>query len=276
VADVIWFLDLKPQLDIFKGKLFTPKISSGIIFKDVWFKYSNSENWIIKGASFNINPKDNVALVGENGAGKTTLVKLLCGFYSPTKGEILLNGININKYSLKSYWKQLSVLFQDFEDYDFSARESIGYGNVDMINNLKEIIKYAKMADIHEWIDSLSLKYETPLSRWYTKGVTPSGGQRQRIGIARTLIKNGKIIVLDEPTSNVDPQAEEDIFNEVLKLGKNKILIFISHRFSTVRRADKILLLENGTISEQGSHDELMKKNGKYAHLFNLQAKSYQ
>ena len=114
------------------------------------------------------------------------------------------------------------------------------------------------------------------MSRWYDKGVSPSGGQRQRIGIARTLIKDSKIVVLDEPTSNVDPQAEEDIFNEVLKLGKNKILIFISHRFSTVRRADKILLLDEGTIAEQGSHESLMKQNKEYARLFNLQAKSYQ
>lgn len=276
VSDLVWFLELKPQQKTNIGKPFPNKLSSGIEFKDVWFKYSNSDKWIIEGVNFSIGAKDNIALVGENGAGKTTLVKLLCGFYAPTKGEILLNGININKYSLKSYWKQLSVLFQDFEDYDFSARESIGYGNVDKINDLPEIKKYATMADIHEWIESLPKKYETPLSRWYDQGVSPSGGQRQRIGIARTLIKNGKIIVLDEPTSNVDPQAEEDIFNEVLKLGKNKILIFISHRFSTVRRADKILLLEKGTISEQGSHDELMKLDGKYAHLFNLQAKSYQ
>jgi ABC-type multidrug transport system fused ATPase/permease subunit len=276
VADVIWFLDLNPKQDVRRGKKFLPTTNPGIVFKDVWFRYSNSEDWIIKGVNFKIDPRDNVALVGENGAGKTTLVKLLCGFYLPTKGEILINGVNLNKYSLITYWKQLAVLFQDFEEYDFSARESISYGNIEKVNNLAEIKKYAQMADIHDWIESLQLKYETPMSRWYTKGVTPSGGQRQRIGIARTLIKNGKIIVLDEPTSNVDPQAEEDIFNEVLKLGKNKILIFISHRFSTVRRADKILLLENGTISEQGSHDELMKQKGKYAHLFNLQAKSYQ
>lgn len=276
VADLIWFLDLRPSRAMGAKKALDPKFKTGISFKDVWFKYPGSDKWIISGVNFEIGKNDNVALVGENGAGKTTVVKLLCGFYKPTKGEILVNGINIEHLSLESYWKNLAVLFQDFEDYDFSARESIGYGNVDKINDLGEIKKYAKMADIDTWIESLSMKYETPLSRWYDKGVSPSGGQRQRIGIARTLIKNSKIVVLDEPTSNVDPQAEEDIFNQVLKLGRNKILIFISHRFSTVRRADKILLLDDGTIAEQGSHEILMKQDKEYARLFNLQAKSYQ
>ena len=276
VADLIWFLDLKSAQDVEVGLELMPAFKKGIVFKDVWFRYPGSEKWIISGVNFEIGKNDNIALVGENGAGKTTLVKLICGFYSPTKGEVLVNGINVKNLSLKSYWKNLAVLFQDFEDYDFSARESIGYGNIEKINDLAEVKKYAKMADIDTWIESLPLKYETPLSRWYDKGVSPSGGQRQRIGIARTLIKDSKIVVLDEPTSNVDPQAEEDIFNEVLKLGKNKILIFISHRFSTVRRADKILLLDEGTIAEQGSHESLMKQNKEYARLFNLQAKSYQ
>ncbi len=132
------------------------------------------------------------------------------------------------------------------------------------------------MTDIDQWIESLPLKYKNPLSRNYEKGVSPSFGQWQRIGLARTLIKNSQILVLDEPTSNVDPQAEEDIFNQVLKLGKEKILVFISHRFSTVRRADKILLLEGSQITEQGTHNQLMQLDQKYAQLFRLQAKSYQ
>ncbi|MEK7155103.1 MAG: ABC transporter ATP-binding protein [Patescibacteria group bacterium] len=276
VSDLVWFLNLQPKQNPQFGKAFPKRVHAGITFEHVWFKYPESDNWILKDVNFIINPTENIALIGENGAGKTTLVKLLAGFYEPTQGKINIDGVAINKYRLDDYWKSLSILFQDFEAYDFTARESIGYGNVDKLNKLPEIRKYAKMTDIDRWIESLPLKYENSLSRHYEKGVSPSSGQWQRIGLARTLIKNSQILVLDEPTSNVDPQAEEDIFNQVLKLGKEKILIFISHRFSTVRRADKILLLEGGKITEQGTHDQLMQLDKKYAQLFHLQAKSYQ
>ena len=276
MVDLAWFLDLKPQRDPSHGKAFPRKIKLGLKFENVWFKYPESENWILKGLNFTIAATENIALIGENGAGKTTLVKLLAGFYNPSKGSITIDGVKVDKYKRNDYWKNISVLFQDFESYDLTAQESIGYGNIDKINNISEVRKYAKMTDIDQWIDSLPLKYKNPLSRSYEKGVSPSFGQWQRIGLARTLIKNSQILVLDEPTSNVDPQAEEDIFNQVLKLGKEKILIFISHRFSTVRRADKILLLEGGQITEQGTHDQLMQHDKKYARLFHLQAKSYQ
>ena len=276
MVDLAWFLDLKPSRNPARGKLFPQKIKQGIVFDHVWFKYPESDKWILKDVNFTIQAAENIALIGENGAGKTTLVKLLAGFYEPSQGHIAIDGIGVEKYKRNDYWKNISVLFQDFEGYDLTAQESIGYGNVDKVNNLPEVRKYAKMTNIDEWVESLPLKYQNPLSRHYEKGVTPSFGQWQRIGLARTLIKNSQILVLDEPTSNVDPQAEEDIFNQVLKLGKEKILIFISHRFSTVRRADKILLLEGGKITEQGTHDQLMKLDQKYARLFHLQAKSYQ
>ncbi len=276
MVDLAWFLDLKPKQDPARGKLFPKKIKQGLKFEDVWFKYPESDNWILKGLNFSVAATENIALIGENGAGKTTLVKLLAGFYEPSKGNIVIDGLKVNKYKRHDYWKNISILFQDFEDYDLTAQESIGYGNVEKVNNLVEVRKYAKMTDIDQWIESLPLKYKNPLSRHYEKGVSPSFGQWQRIGLARTLIKESQILVLDEPTSNVDPQAEEDIFNQVLKLGKEKILVFISHRFSTVRRADKILLLKDGKITEQGTHEHLMKLDKKYAHLFHLQAKSYQ
>lgn len=276
ISDLVWFLNLQPSRNPNVGENFPKKMTSGIKFDHVWFKYPESDNWILKDINFSIEAKENVALIGENGAGKTTLVKLLGGFYEPTQGSITVNGTKVTDYKSREYLKNLSILFQDFEAYDFTARESIGYGNIEKVDNLKEVKKYAAMTDVDTWIESLPLKYENSLSRHYEKGITPSSGQWQRIGLARTLIKDSQMLVLDEPTSNVDPQAEEDIFNKVLKLGKDKILVFISHRFSTVRRADKILLLDNGTITEQGQHDELMKLEGKYAHLFNLQAKSYQ
>ncbi len=276
VSDLVWFLHLQPNRNPQAGKAFPKKIRSGINFDHVWFKYPESKEWILKDVNLAIKPAENIALIGENGAGKTTLVKLLAGFYQPTQGKVTIDNIEIDRYRLDDYWKNIAVLFQDFEFYDFTAQESIGYGNIDKVNQIQEVRKYAKMTDIDKWIESLPLKYQNSLSRHFEKGVQPSSGQWQRIGLARTLIKDSHILILDEPTSNVDPQAEEDIFNKVLKLGKEKILIFISHRFSTVRRADKIILLEKGAISEQGSHEQLMKLGGKYAHLFNLQAKSYQ
>lgn len=251
-------------------------LQAGITFNHVWFKYPGLDTWILQDVSFTVTPTENIALVGENGAGKTTLVKLLAGFYQPTRGQILIDGLPVSDYSRLSYWRRLAVFFQEFEAYDFNARESIAYGNLDKIDDLSEVKRYAQMTDIDAWIDTLGQKYEHPLSRSYEQGVSPSTGQWQRLALTRTLIKDSSILILDEPTSNVDPQAEENIFNEVLDLGKNKIIIFISHRFSTVRRADRIFVLDKGTIIEQGSHDELLKKKGQYAHLFKLQAKNYQ
>lgn len=276
VSDLTWFLSLRPSRELTVGGSFPSVLKTGISFDHVWFKYPGLDTWILRDITFTISPTENIALVGENGAGKTTLVKLLAGFYEPTRGQILIDGLPVNTYSRVSYWKRLAVFFQEFETYDFNARESIAYGNLDKINDLAEVQRFARMTDIDTWVNTLDDKYEHPLSRNYEKGVSPSTGQWQRLALTRTLIKDSVILVLDEPTSNVDPQAEENIFNEVLDLGKNKILIFISHRFSTVRRADRIVVLEKGTILEQGSHEELLHKNGQYAHLFRLQAKNYQ
>jgi ABC-type multidrug transport system fused ATPase/permease subunit len=276
VSDLTWFLSLQPSRELDVGHNFPEKLQTGITFDHVWFKYPGVDTWILQDVNFTVSPTENIALVGENGAGKTTLVKLLAGFYLPTQGRILIDGIPVDEYSRSSYWRRLAVFFQEFETYDFNARESIAYGNLEKIDDVAEVSRFAKMTDIDPWINSLGAKYEHPLSRNYEKGVSPSTGQWQRIALTRTLIKDSAILILDEPTSNVDPQAEENIFNEVLDLGKNKILIFISHRFSTVRRADRIFVLEKGTVVEQGSHEELLKKKGQYAHLFRLQAKNYQ
>lgn len=275
VNDLTWFLDLEPMFG--KGKRTLPKsLEKGVEFKNVWFKYPNSKKWTLKDISFTMGPKENLALVGENGAGKTTLIKLLCGFYRPTKGEILVGGVNIENFDTLKYWNMLGVLFQDFSQYPFSAQESIGIGDPQRITNLEEIKKAAKLTGIDEYIEGLSLGYKTPLAKDFEKGVDPSRGQWQRIALARILFRGSKIIILDEPTSNVDPKAEEEIFDKIIELAKDKILVLISHRFNTVRKADKILVIDQGKIVEQGKHEELINKKGEYAELFNLQAKGYQ
>ncbi len=276
LKDLVWFLNLdSPYYNNFGIKL-TKNAKLQIKFEDVWFKYPQSQNWILKGVNLEIDAHQNVAIIGSNGVGKTTLVKLMCGFYSPQKGRVLIGNYDVKKLNKPRLWDQIAVLFQEFDAYNTSARESIGVGRIEKITDIASISKHAKMSDIDTWIKSLPKGYETPLSRDFEDGVIPSTGQWQRIGIARALFRDPKILVLDEPTSNVDPQAEEDVFNNLLKYGHEKTLVFISHRFSTVRRADRILLLEDGKITEQGGHDQLMDLNGQYAYLFNLQAKSYQ
>lgn len=274
VTDVVWFLDLKPDLEWGK-EAFPEKISSGIEFRDVWFRYKDNQPWILKGINMTINPKENIAIVGKNGVGKTTLIKLLCRFYDPQKGKIFVNGKEIKDYGKRELWDNLAVLFQNFEQYPFTARESIGYGRIEQVDNLDAISSYAKKSDIDDFITSLPLKYENPLAVDFEKGVNPSQGQWQKIGLARALIRNAAIVILDEPTSNVDPKSEEEIFRKIEKLASDKILFLISHRFSTVRKADRIFVMEKGKIIESGSHKELMKKKGLYHDLFELQAESY-
>ncbi len=275
VSDLNWFLNLEPVMNS-KGGQLPEKIKTGIEIKDVWFKYREDSDWILKGINANFNAGGKIAIVGENGAGKTTLVKILARFYDATLGVVMLDGADIKRLNYPKYQDKFAVLFQDFEDYSFSARESIGFGDIDRIENLTEIKEAAKKTGIHEYIEKLPLGYENPLSPHFYKGVNLSGGQWQRVGIARMLFRQkAEILILDEPTSNVDPEAEEKIFNELMKISKSKILIFVSQRFSTVRRADKILVVDKGQVIEQGSHEQLMKLKGKYARLFNLQAKGY-
>src|SRR3989344_5594934 len=276
LVDLVWFLDLENPYFNTAGLKVTLPLKKGIRFDNVWFKYPGTDSWVLKGVTFDILPRQNIAIVGKNGAGKTTLVKLLCGFYTPVKGRILVDGVEVGKLNKPDYWAKLSVLFQEFEGYNVTARESIAASHISRVYDTPLIRHYSKMSDIDSWISSLPKGYDNALSRDFEGGITPSTGQWQRIGIARVLFKDPAILILDEPTSNVDPEAEEQIFNQVLRFGKQKMIIFISHRFSTVRRADKIIVLEDGAVSESGAHADLMAKKGIYAKLFTLQAKNYQ
>ena len=276
VADLIWLLSLKPSIVVSrKGRKIGKEFNKGIEFKNVWFRYTDKGPWILKDINLRIDLKRNIAIVGENGAGKSTLVKLICRFYDPQKGKVLLNGIDLKKYSIENLWDNLSVLFQDFEIYPFTAKESIAYGDISKLEKFDLIEEAAKKAGIDEYIKSLPLKYKNPLDPAFEKGIRPSFGQWQRIGLARVFLKDAKIIILDEPTSNIDPLAEEKIFRKIIEYSKKKTLILISHRFSTVRQTDKICVLEKGRIIEKGTHEELIKEKRKYAHFFELQAKGY-
>lgn len=258
-----------------KGELVSPKIESGLVFKNVWFKYQSATDWNLKNISFTINPTENTAIVGENGAGKTTLIKLICRFYKPQRGQILLNGKDIYEYDLASYRKAISALFQDFAQYPFSAKDNIHFGDVSKKMKIKDIKKAAKYTDMHNFIEKLPLKYNNPLDKEFSKGIEPSKGQWQRIALSRTLYRDSHIVILDEPTSNVDPESEEKIFDSVMEIDKDKMIFLVSHRFSTVRKANKILVIENGTLLEVGNHNQLMKNKSRYYELFKLQAQSY-
>lgn len=274
VTDLIWFLGLTPVVSSGKRK-FPKKLKKGIEFKNVWFRYKEDQKWVLRGVNLTIPANGSLAIVGENGAGKTTLVKLLCRFYDPQKGEILVDGVNLRQFNRGELWQNFSVLFQNFEAFPFTARESIGYGKINQVENLDLVMDSAKKSVIHNYLFSLPLKYENPLSPDFEKGVEPSFGQWQRIGLARVLMRGAKLTVLDEPTSNVDSKSEEKIFNQISKFIKGKILILISHRFSTVRRAGIIAVIDKGKIVESGTHEQLIKKKGLYAQLFELQAKGY-
>jgi ABC-type multidrug transport system fused ATPase/permease subunit len=275
VNDLVWFLNLEPQIEgSHEGGVIesTPRVE----FKDVFFKYTQKGPWILKKLNFSIKPGETIALVGENGAGKSTLIKLLARFYDPNKGEVLVNDYKLADVNLKSWRKQIAILFQLFELYPFSAREAIGYGDVERIGDFDGVKEAARKTGIDEFIETLPLQYENPVSPEFDKGVMPSIGQWQRFGISRMLFrKDARILILDEPTSNVDPEAEEKIFKELTKLTRNKILIFVTQRFSTVRIADRIFVMHKGEIVESGTHKELMRVNGKYAKLFTLQAQAY-
>ncbi len=274
ITDYETFMAL-PEENQDKGAHFPKIIGQGIEFQHVYFKYPQSRDWILKDVSFKINPTENIAIVGKNGAGKTTLIKLLCRFYEPQKGDILINGKNINNYNIKEYRFRFSALFQDFAQYPFSVEDNIRFGDISQKKNLKKIKDAARLTGITDFIKSLPLGYKNPLDKEFKDGVEPSKGLWQRVALARILYRPSEVLILDEPTSNVDPQAEEEIFEQVLKVAKEKIIFLVSHRFSTVRKADKILVLEQGIVVEYGTHKSLMAKKGRYKELFDIQAQSF-
>lgn len=247
-----------------------------IEFKNVSFAYPGNGNAVLKNFNLTINPSEKIALVGENGSGKTTIIKLLCRLYDTDEGEILINGQNIKDIDLNDWYQALGVLFQDFVRYEYKAKENIHFGKAAEKEDIKKIIEASISSGADPMIKRLERGYEQMLGRTFTGGVELSVGQWQKIALARGFFRNAPVLILDEPTAAIDAKAETEIFNRVEKLSRDKTVIIISHRFSTVRNADKIYVIDNGKIIELGSHQQLMSINGQYATLFRLQAKGYQ
>lgn len=251
------------------------RIRQGFEFRDVHFTYPGSETPVLKGISFTLNAGEKMAFVGQNGAGKTTLIKLILGFYEPTKGQILLDGTDITLFDKKAYRERFGVIFQDFFRYEFTIRENIAVGDIESLEDTEKIQEAARKSLASQVIRELRDGLEQQLGRRFKKGQDLSGGQWQKVALARAYMKDAEVMVLDEPTASLDARAEYEVFKRFIGLTRGRTSIIISHRFSTVRMADRILVLEDGRILELGTHEELLNKGGLYAELFSLQAAGY-
>lgn len=270
-------LDAEPIVKISEHPVKIDEHKNPVVeFKNVSFAYPESKKKILDNFSITINPGEKIAFVGENGAGKSTIIKLLARFYDVDSGEILLDGVNIKDLDLDNWYRHIGVLFQDFNRYEHTVKENIYFGKVHEELKMEEIIEAATSAGAHSVIQKFDKKYEQILGKIFEGGIELSGGQWQKVALARAFFRNAPILILDEPTASIDARAEAEIFNKVEKLSKNKTVIIISHRFSTVRNADKIYVIDKGCIVESGSHEALTKQDGQYAELFKLQAKGYQ
>jgi ATP-binding cassette subfamily B protein len=259
----------QPKNPVILDEIKPPKIE----FKNVSFQYPDGPK-VLNDVSFIIDPGESVAFVGHNGAGKTTIIKLLCRFYDVTSGEILINNVNIRKISLSNWYKFIGTLFQEFVRYHFSVKENITLGAPGK-KDKKSIKKAAEKSGASDFIERLPNKYDQMLGREFEDGEELSTGEWQKLAIARAFYQQPPVLILDEPTSSIDAEAEYQIFNNLQSQYQDKSLIFVSHRFSTVRNANKIFVIDQGELIERGSHDKLMLLKGKYAHLFNIQAKGY-
>jgi ATP-binding cassette subfamily B protein len=276
IKDLFDFFDTQPLIVSKPNALPVPHpIRSGFEFENVSFSYPGSDQKVLSNVSFRFDAGEKIALVGENGAGKTTLVKLLARLYEPTEGRILLDGIDLRDYSVDELRHEIGVIFQDYMRYDMLAAENIGFGRIDQLADEERVERSAEKSLAAPVIEKLPKNYRQMLGRRFEGGVDLSTGQWQKIALARAYMRDAQILILDEPTASLDARAEFEVYQRFVELTAGKMAILISHRFSTVRMADRILVLERGLIAEQGSHTELLALGGKYAELFELQAAGY-
>jgi ATP-binding cassette subfamily B protein len=276
LRDFFEFFEIEPKIKLSAKPLPFPKtIQQGFTFEDVGFRYINSERWANRHLSFTLHPGEKLALVGENGAGKTTLVKLLARLYDPTEGRILLDGIDLKEYDLADLRLNIGIIFQDYLRYQMSFAQNIAVGNINQKENRPLIENSARQSLADVLAAKLPGQYDQQLGKRFADGVELSGGEWQKVALARAYMRDAQLLILDEPTSALDARAEYNVFERFAELTKGKSAVLISHRFSTVRMADRILVLEKGELIEIGSHEELLIKGGRYAELFDLQAMGY-
>jgi ATP-binding cassette subfamily B protein len=276
LTDLFDFFKMEPAIRSHPNALPAPRpIRQGFEFRDVSFAYPGSDRFVVRRINFRLLPAEKVALIGENGAGKTTLVKLLARLYDPTEGQILLDGVDLRKYDVDSLRREIGVIFQDYMRYDMLVRENIGFGKIDALSEKDRIESAARKSLAKNVIDRLPNRYDQMVGRRFEGGVDLSGGEWQKFALARAYMRDGQLLILDEPTATLDARAEYEVFLRFADLTRGRMAVLISHRFSTVRMADRILVLAEGTIQEQGTHQQLVALGGRYAELFELQAAGY-
>ncbi|PWU08112.1 MAG: ABC transporter ATP-binding protein [Terriglobia bacterium] len=276
LKDLFEFFEMAPGIRTFPGAVPAPRpIRSGFEFRNVGFAYPGSDRMVVRNINFSLDAGEKVALIGENGAGKTTLVKLLARLYDPTEGRILLDGIDLREYDVEDLRHEIGVVFQDYLRYDMLVRENIGFGKLEALSDRERIASAAYKSLAKSVIDRLPKGYEQMVGRRFEGGVDLSGGEWQKFALARAYMRDAQLLILDEPTATLDARAEYEVFQRFADLTRERMAVLISHRFSTVRMADRILVLADGAVQEQGTHQQLVALGGRYAELFELQAAGY-
>jgi ATP-binding cassette, subfamily B, bacterial len=276
LTDLLEFFSVKPKIIVKPDALPVPRpICKGFEFKGVSFCYPGNPRPVLSNINFRLEPSERIALVGENGQGKTTIVKLLARLYDVSSGQILLDGVDLREYDIEDLWREIGVIFQDFMRYEMTAAENIAIGKIEEVNNEFRIRSAARKSLADHVIHQLPRRYDQVLGSRFEGSIELSGGQWQKIALGRAYIRDAQLLILDEPTASLDARSEHEVFQRFAELTANKMALLISHRFSTVRMADRILVLESGRIAEQGSHLELMRSAGRYAEMFELQAANY-
>jgi len=276
LTDLLAFFEMRPTICSKPNALPAPRpMVRGFEFRNVSFRYPGTSRLVLNGLNFHLRAGERVALIGENGEGKTTLVKLMTRLYDPVEGQVLLDGVDLREYSLEDLYREIGVIFQDFMRYEMTARENIAVGRIDEINNLPLLRAAADKSMANEVIARLPRDYEQMLGRRFDQGVDLSGGEWQKVALARAYLREAQVLILDEPTAALDARSEFEVFHRFAELTAGKTALFISHRFSTVRMADRIIVLQHGRIAEDGNHERLLNLGGRYAEMFEMQAASY-
>ena len=276
LTDLLAFFEMKPTVQSKPGALPVPcPIKRGFEFRNVSFTYPGTERRVLSNFNFKLNPGERVALIGENGQGKTTIVKLITRLYDPTEGEILLDGLDLREYDLDDLHSEIGVIFQDFMRYEMTARENIEVGRVEVPHTQQEIEYAAQKSLASEVVAKLGKGYDQMLGRRFETGVDLSGGEWQKLALARAYLRDAQLLILDEPTAALDARSEFEVFQRFAELTQGKMALLISHRFSTVRMADRIVVLEGGKLVEEGNHADLLALGRRYAAMFEMQAASY-